>query len=479
MAELLHQNLCSIDNSKVYFVRMLTADRPLHEHFSRNFTSWSGFLSTKEKRFLIIDEGQRTYSDNEPFWSIVKAVEQGEYPNLYIFLFCSYDGNDTSTLVTPFVFQDASRIRLSHTPSLALPGLLFTATELRELVGRKRLLRFSETAFSYLYALTNGHAGMSELALHFLELRVPRHCLVQPSSNTSEQKDPPESLLTAEYMKLLMSSDFHNVVLSESRGCPNRAYMSTAEREVCEDILQHEDLTVDQLEAKFQGEVMTSLVTKGYLQVRLSDRRVSFACPIFSRSYLIQERVTEVQCHIPTRERLFDFLCEAVKRMKPSQCVTKAIPYERPFQMEFYRVARSMLPADCFINPDAFFAGFMDFYVKSETYWGIELVRNEDSWEEHMARFLPEGRYGPMIAQGYMREWALLDCRTAHHHQPPDTSVATNCTVVCFSPHYETATIYHGDTVRPVQLLGDRFDKHNMIEKRKQFQDENQNCKKR
>lgn len=98
--------------------------------------------------------------------------------------------------------------------------------------------------------------------------------------------------------------------------------------------------------------------------------------------------------------------------------------------MEFYRIARSMLPADCFINPDVFTTDFMDFYVNSDLCWGIELVRNEDSLEEHLARFLPRGRYGPMIAQGHIKEWALLAVvprTTANHLTPALRPIAPLC----------------------------------------------------
>ena len=149
----------------------------------------------------------------------------------------------------------------------------------------------------------------------------------------------------------------------------------------------------------------------------------------------------------------------------PSQFVnthshgTDGIPYERLFQMEFYRIARSILPDDCFVNPDVgycfFTAGFMDFYVNSNVCWGIELLRNNESWDEHFARFLPKGRYGPMISQGYIKEWALLDCRTTPQ-APPKTNVSANCTIVCFASDYETATIYHDGIIEHTRLFGDQ-----------------------
>ncbi len=485
LATLLHRHLLSL-NEKVYLLKMLETRKPVHEYFSHRVTTWSSFLSSREPRYLIIDEGQLTYTLNDEFWTVVKAVVQGGYHNLYIFIFCAYGGHETTTLVTPFVFPDSNRIHLSpqhfpdtsREPAISLPGLLFTPSELREFVQRHLRLRFSETAFSYLYALTNGHAGLSDLALHFLELRLPRHCLVQPLSDPGEHKDPPESLLTSEYMKLLMSRDFHNFVLSGSRGCPVRSNMTDAELSLCELILQRDGTTVDMVENKFQSDTLASLVKKGYLQV--CNRRASFACPIFARSYLIQSRIMEwTDFHVPQHRPLFAFLCEAIKRMQPSQFAhthshgTNGIPYERLFQMEFYRIARSMLPPECFVNPDVgycfFTAGFMDFYVNSGICWGIELLRNGESWDEHLARFRPHGRYAPMIDHGYIKEWAILDCRTVSR-SPPETTVSPNCTIVCFASDYETATIYHGDTVEDVHLFGDRVNEHSIMgarEKRK------------
>ena len=90
------------------------------------------------------------------------------------------------------------------------------------------------------------------------------------------------------------------------------------------------------------------------------------------------------------------------------------ILYERQWQMEFYRVATSVLPERHGISADVgkiFDAdGLIDFYINGQLQWGIELLREGSNADEHAKRFKEGGKYWPM--KNRIKAYALVDCRS-------------------------------------------------------------------
>src|SRR5690606_19644861 len=68
---------------------------------------------------------------------------------------------------------------------------------------------------------------------------------------------------------------------------------------------------------------------------------------------------------------------------------------ERLWQMEFYRIATSILPSAAFVSPDVGHifgtTGMVDFYVNDMMKWVVEITREGDCPKEHVGRFTPEG----------------------------------------------------------------------------------------
>ena len=86
---------------------------------------------------------------------------------------------------------------------------------------------------------------------------------------------------------------------------------------------------------------------------------------------------------------------------------------ERVWQMEFYRAATQVLPANIFISVDvgAVFgsSGFIDFYVDDARDWAIELLRDGNDVEEHCRRFEADNVYGPIVKLQKSMSLLILD----------------------------------------------------------------------
>src|SRR5437762_3265664 len=67
--------------------------------------------------------------------------------------------------------------------------------------------------------------------------------------------------------------------------------------------------------------------------------------------------------------------------------------------------------------------GRVDFQIKSVK-WAIECVRNRDELEEHIARFLPGGKYHGSITSGELKEY-VLDFRTTKPRKVRDMVISS------------------------------------------------------
>jgi len=126
---------------------------------------------------------------------------------------------------------------------------------------------------------------------------------------------------------------------------------------------------------------------------------------------------------------------------------------ERTWQMEFYRAATQVLPADVFISPDvgARFGshGFLDFYVDDGRNWAIELLWDGDKAPQHQERFELGGVYNSIKEAS--KEWAIIDIRSPEFESLPRMKGDHWIYVRC-QEGLESVTVEFEDTEEPILI---------------------------
>jgi hypothetical protein len=128
---------------------------------------------------------------------------------------------------------------------------------------------------------------------------------------------------------------------------------------------------------------------------------------------------------------------------------------ERVWQMEFYRAAMQILPADIYASVDvgAIFGseGYLDFYVDDNRNWAIELLRDGERMKEHQNRFHGDGPYSTILQ--IAKEWAIVDIR---HSRSMPRNINPNFIYVLCSDSFDYVVLKFADgTEQRVKLLGE------------------------
>ena len=99
---------------------------------------------------------------------------------------------------------------------------------------------------------------------------------------------------------------------------------------------------------------------------------------------------------------------------------------EAAYQYEFYQAATRLLGSNGIVSCEvgALFSikGRIDFWINDERCWAIELLRDGDRLEEHVARMEPDGKYGLLTKMA--KDMAVIDFRGGNSplsdKTPPD-----------------------------------------------------------
>jgi len=209
----------------------------------------------------------------------------------------------------------------------------------------------------------------------------------------------------------LMSQSFIGSICS-TRAVPNGA-RSEDENRLLRRLINEQ--TIDPPEGDLEVAACNLLVKEGIV-ARRADQ-FEFSAPLISAIY-IQRLYASPRPTLGPRD-LEEFLENCIQRMNPKLLQGSfskgagGILLERAWQMEFYRVATSILPGDNVISPDVgkVFGsdGFLDFYVNGDLRWAIELMREGNEAAEHEDRFKKGGLYYAMRQK--IKSYAILDFR--------------------------------------------------------------------
>jgi len=146
------------------------------------------------------------------------------------------------------------------------------------------------------------------------------------------------------------------------------------------------------------------------------DGKLDFASPYLRALYLQRRWGSTTRPTNPPKDfKSFlrgTFTNMDAEAIRNSYCVgTDNRLLERAWQMEFYRAATQVLPADIFISPDVgtFWgsSGYVDFFVDDGRNWAIELLRDGEKASDHKSRF--NNIYKPI--REISKEWAIIDIR--------------------------------------------------------------------
>ncbi len=186
-------------------------------------------------------------------------------------------------------------------------------------------------------------------------------------------------------------------------------------------------------ENKAELEAAAKLVLIGVVVYCTSpqERGIEFTAPAIQLALLARFLRPAPGTH-ELSDQLPVFLYKAIGLLNPSELANtlnrsiaakrdRSAVLECQWQHAFYLAASRALPANFIISPDvgAIFdsCGRLDFYINSDRCWGIELIREGDRREEHLARFLPAdaqtgraaGIYYGMVSAGIIKDWVVID----------------------------------------------------------------------
>ena len=204
--------------------------------------------------------------------------------------------------------------------------------------------------------------------------------------------------------------------MEDFRAIPSLDALKTTWKEFLRVILQEGGIPYSQTAIGDQRDVLGKLIVRGYLVITVT-KRVEITTPLlelilFNRLYQTTQKRTR---DFATLE---EFLLECLSQIPRDVLAnslgvgTNDLPLERTWQMEFYRIAWSLLPKGTYLSADvgSVFGstGKLDFYVNTKKKWGIELLREGDGISQHCDRFSSKGIYASIP----VKEFVVIDFRS-------------------------------------------------------------------
>jgi hypothetical protein len=370
---------------------------------------WTTFFNNKDKRVLIVDETQKTYSDVQ-FWEAVKLTMQND--TLRIILFSAYGSNDPyrvgNLLGTPVIFIEAQKFGFENDEQ-GKPGLYLTRPEFDEMCVTSIVGQFDNVA-DKVWSLCGRHIGVAYFILAFFYYSVGK----------ISSQIPEEKLIEIANSKRLVDD------LKEKRGFPNLEMVNTA----CEGLTDEQCKLVFQILDSLAGDFndianistypeITRLVRCGILFEDSTNLRnqYRFASPMHRKTWMTSrynDRYTEF------KGKLVDFLIDAVSRMRGKTLkefakVNSGSIRESQVQQEFYRAISSSVPLNVPIIPEWEAVGEPKSYVDysldlNGKHWLIEFLVNGNRAKDHFERFQPGGKYHASF--GMNSDYLLVDFRS-------------------------------------------------------------------
>ncbi|EEH10578.1 conserved hypothetical protein [Histoplasma capsulatum G186AR] len=412
-----------------------------------------------EKRvLLIIDEAQGSYPYTS-FWNdFIKFISPGLGP--CVAMFSSYGSPSGRPLdeqtPTPILLLPSQRISLLRTPINPDVGLYFSLEEYHSVVravckyygqdGQQFLL--CENLKNFIWEITCGHPSAVRSLLDGLACADAFREYRKRSTEITLEAAREFLSDDASFLNCLENSKMHGFC----RGLPAK-YMLQANpsvsqflREIVVDLVSTDDPN--------SNPALNTCYRKGWLQAELLEENK----PIYIFSTGIHRRYIEHLLSIDTPPFPFhlfptieDLSFAAIREFKPAglrveqrgSAFTPATrPLEATFQNEFYRACYELLGKRLYLSSEwtgTAKGGRVDFQVRG-TRWAIEILRDGDNIDEHVARFQTGGRYFPWLQAQEIQEYIILDFRRT---QPPKKLSYNRVFYVVFSEDYTMYQLFN------------------------------------
>ncbi|GAQ79186.1 hypothetical protein KFL_000260010 [Klebsormidium nitens] len=453
----------------------------------RPSASSSATLPPLRKKLLIFDEVQNLYSPGPGhalLWPLAKDIGARFKPGgarqgrVNIILSASRGSNPSATGLpsTPISFSDDQRIPLrlrlgfatpadSNSPE---PAVQFTMEEYEQVIesflhnigfaGDKGQLR---TLGDVIEATTERHPGS---VLHVLDL-LKGH---SPSNFAGRAAEWAAKAVDFVASPRLLDS------LSGTRSFPPVSEL-VKDREALNLISRllasrgQESLEAVRRSAPGLADKAEDFAKSGYLL--LEKDSVSFTSGLHMEFYRynLARRVWGTPKQMP--QSLEAFLEEALSKMQPPMLqnslnlstrggVVGGV-LESHFQFELYSAVTSLLPEGAYFSPTVGkiygLEAYVDFVLHGMGWkWAFELLIDGRDLREHLNRFLPNGRYHPMVLGNQIDAWVVVDLRN-HKTGKPRKARGPGVCHVFFDSKYEKAIVDYGNNQEhPIFLMGRR-----------------------
>ncbi|KAJ7039092.1 hypothetical protein C8F04DRAFT_317250 [Mycena alexandri] len=426
--------------------------------------------------FILIDEGQATYTDLILWNRFLKAWSGHNKQYFACLIACSW--GSTTGLYAPIELDASLRLELRPTAEDSF-SLLFNVEEFHELVtsavNNNMIPELDQDLRKHLFEQTSGYAAVVRCIIYYLQSKKdlvrrqatyglaeflqehpPHKYLPFIQNNIQCRRFLPRESLTRDprvnrvFSRLFLHGPFN---YNEDDPAPGG--------------LDRQDLDF------VHGTGLIYIEHVPYPNPLVSSRRLSITFPL--QTALIQLSLEPAPwgplVDIPS---LFFLILQVIQRFNPDHLKTSTRvgatasdpPLEATYQREFYKCLyelrpRAILCCEYGTPAGSKSGGRIDFLIHRQEFnneprsWGIELLRDGDRLQDHADRFDPvSGAYRAMTSDG-MSEFYILDFRTdipiEPHAQIPDLLH------IVWGNDLESFTVYDNNlrkfTAEPMRLL--------------------------
>ncbi|KAE8391262.1 hypothetical protein BDV23DRAFT_182776 [Aspergillus alliaceus] len=403
-------------------------DKIIDEARRRGYRQFDAQFVEDGNYVLILDEGQMTYRD-EALWIELIKNQSGSHFGPRICIFTCYgsptEGPDSEYSAGSLLAYLGPQQRVSITPSSIQfspwDALFYNLEEFEDVVERfchrenqNPQLKLDETAREYIFNLTHGHPGAVDGILHML-LQV-YHSELKHEEITLNDSHVISSLDNeAQAFAYLLSAPV-------CRSFPRPKRISPEAAEILRKALSEGNVDRD-----LNNEGIKQCYENGWLHSEPADayaERIVCVFPTRLHAKFVEHYWTSSTMDFPLeRYPNITALAQAVLARFSPRNISSGIrrfgdaatirPWEVAYQDEFYRAAHEVLGYAMNVTSEwsSGGQGCIDFRF-AQVGWGIELLREGDRLKEHCERFASTGTYARWIADGSIKDWLIIDCRT-------------------------------------------------------------------
>ncbi|KAL4781842.1 hypothetical protein BJX76DRAFT_359516 [Aspergillus varians] len=444
---------------------------------------WAAYLQAKtgihgrqwlgHQCYLLIDEAQQSYWDDELWADLFKAVDIAS--QAYIVLFMCYgsptrgfNGFDQGTYVkTPMTFRREQQISLRPDKKVSSSwkpvGLLLDEDESNGVLDRY-LPTFIPNCGAIVtqdlkkgfFISSSGHVGLLTSLSQALS-QLPALATLVRSRRPISWSIASEALFSdlKTFFDLISNLPF-NRGLPPSHILQQHSSASILKVAIACNGIYQSSFANESAELR---KALENFWTNGWLHAERADNDdedVHFVFASQIHCWYCQYLFTKRQFNNKIGyDSLLKLTIDAVKSFRPCQLsdaprllISNPAPLEDQYQKEFYRCLFLLLDGHVVISPKFVIktgtkGGTIDFLV-AEKRWGLELLRDHDRLLQHMQRFEQGGQYFSMIEQGKMEQYVVLDF-TDKMPQKSHAEFQGHLYHVVFSENYRAVRVINAD----------------------------------